>query len=122
MDHILLWYRVDVNTFGEAIMSSDLTKISAKIYLLRAEEGGRKTPIFTGYRPAMYFGDRQTDGLIVFDREEKPTLGGEYTVTIALAHPEYLGDALQKEAIFDFREGPKIIGHGKVVRIEETKR
>ena len=102
-------------------MSSDFTKISAKIDLLCAEEGGRKTPIFTGYRPTMYFGDRQTDGLIVFDCEEKPTLGGEYTVTIALAHPEYLGDVLQKEAMFDFREGPKIIGHGKVVRIEETK-
>ena len=102
-------------------MSSDFTKISAKIYLLRAEEGGRKTPIFTGYRPAMYFGDRQTDGLIVFDRGAKPTLGGEYTVTISLAHPEYLGDALQKDAIFDFREGPKIVGRGKVVRIEETK-
>jgi hypothetical protein len=41
----------------------------------------------------VYFGDRQTDGLIVFDPEEKPVLGGEYTVTIALAHPEYLGDA-----------------------------
>jgi len=121
MDHILLWYRVDVNTFGEAIMSSDLTKISAKIYLLRAEEGGRRTPIFTGYRPAMYFGDRQTDGLIVFDREEKPTLGGEYIVTIALAHPEYLGDALQKDATFDGREGPKIIGRGKVLKLEETK-
>jgi hypothetical protein len=51
------------------------------------------SPIFTCYRPAVYFGDRQTDGLIVFDPEEKPVLGGEYTVTIALAHPEYLGDA-----------------------------
>jgi elongation factor Tu len=102
-------------------MSSGFTKISAKIYLLRAEEGGRKTPIFTGYRPAMYFGDRQTDGLIVFDREEKPTLGGEYAVTISLAHPEYLGDALRKDAIFDFREGPKIIGRGKIISIEETK-
>jgi translation elongation factor EF-Tu-like GTPase len=121
MDHILLWYRVDVNTFGEVIMSSDFTKISTKIYLLRAEEGGRKTPIFTGYRPTMYFGDRQTDGLIVFDREEKPTLGGEYTVTISLAHPEYLGDVLQADAIFDFREGSKIIGYGKILSIEETK-
>ena len=65
-------------------MSSDLAKTSAKIYWLSAEEGGRKTPIFTGYRPTVYFGDRQTDGLIVFDREEKPTLGGEYTVTISI--------------------------------------
>jgi elongation factor Tu len=102
-------------------MSSDLTKIAAKLYLLRPEEGGRKTPIFTGYRPAVYFGDRQTDGLIVFSGEEKPILGGEYTVTIALAHPEYLGDALQKDATFDCREGPKIIGCGKVLKVEETK-
>ena len=102
-------------------MSKDLTKISAKIYVLRAEEGGRKTPIFTGYKPAVYFGDRQTDGLIIFSHEEKPTLGGEYTVTIVLAHPEYLGDALKKEATFDCREGTKVVVHGKVLEIEKTK-
>jgi elongation factor Tu len=102
-------------------MSSDFTKISAKIYLLRTEEGGRKTPLFTGYRPAVYFGDRQTDGLIVFDCKDKPALGGEYTVMIALTHPEDLGDALRKDATFDFREGLKIIGRGKVLAVEETK-
>src|SRR4029453_17196035 len=102
-------------------MSSHVTKIAAKLYLLRPEEGGRKTPIFTGYRPAVYFGDRQTDGLIVFDPAEKPVLGGEYTVTIALAHPEYLGDALRKDATFDCREGPQIIGHGKVLTVATTK-
>ena len=51
-------------------MSRDFAKISAQIYLLRPEEGGRKTPIFTGYRPTVYFGDRQTDGLITFDCRE----------------------------------------------------
>jgi elongation factor Tu len=102
-------------------MSSDVTKIAARLYLLRPEEGGRKTPIFTGYRPAVYFGERQTDGLIVFNREDKPVLGGEYRVTIALAHPEYLGDALQQDATFDCREGPKIIGRGKVLKIAATK-
>jgi len=102
-------------------MSSDLAKISAKIHLCRPEEGGRKTPICTGYRPAVYFGGRQTNGLIVVDPEEKPVLGGEYTVTIAIAHPEYLGDALQKDATFDYREGPKVIGRGKVLNVEATK-
>ena len=102
-------------------MAQALMKISAKIYLLRAEEGGRKTPIFTGYRPAVYFGDRQTDGLIIFNHEEKPTLGREYTVTVALAHPEYLGDALKKEATFDCREGTQVVVRGKVLGIEKTK-
>jgi elongation factor Tu len=101
-------------------MSRSVTKISAKIYVLRAEEGGRKTPLFTGYRPAVYFGDRQTDGLIIFNCQEKPALGGEYTVTISLAHPEYLGDTLKKDATFDFREGPHIIGRGKVLSLDDT--
>jgi elongation factor Tu len=89
--------------------------------LLRPEEGGRKTPIFTGYRPAVYFGDRQTDGIIAFNNAENPALDGEYTVTIALAHPEYLGDALQKDATFDCREGHKIIGRGKVLKVAAIK-
>ena len=102
-------------------MSSDVAKISAKIYLLRPEEGGRKTPIFTGYRPTVYFGDRQTDGLIVFHGEEKPALGGEYTVTLSLAHPEYLGDTLQKDATFDCREGARIVIRGKVLEVQGIK-
>ena len=52
-------------------MSRSGTHISAQIDVLRAEEGGRKTPLFTGYRPAVYFGERQTDGLIVFTCQEK---------------------------------------------------
>jgi translation elongation factor EF-Tu-like GTPase len=95
-------------------------KIAAKIYWLLPEEGGHKTPIVTGYCPAVYVGDRLTDGRIVFSREEKPVLGGTYTVTIALAHPAYLGDALQKDTTFDCREGPKMIGHGKVLKVEAT--
>lgn len=102
-------------------MSNDFAKISAKIYLLRAEEGGRKTPIFTGYRPTVYFGGRQTHGLIVFNHEEKPALGGEYTVTISLAHPEYLGDALQRDATFDCREGARIVIRGKILEVQEIK-
>jgi hypothetical protein len=77
--------------------------------------------LFPSRFQSWYFGDRQTDGLLVFDPEEKPVLGGEYTVTITLAHPEYLRDALQQDAIFDCREGPKIIGRGKVLNVEATK-
>jgi len=43
---------------------STLLTISAKIYFLSPEEGGRQTPIFSGYRPALYFGAKQMDGAI----------------------------------------------------------
>ena len=35
------------------------TKFKAEIYVFTKEEGGRHTPIFTGYRPQFYF--RTTD-------------------------------------------------------------
>jgi translation elongation factor EF-Tu-like GTPase len=31
---------------------------------IRTEEGGRQMPIFSGYCPALYFGERQTNGAI----------------------------------------------------------
>lgn len=102
-------------------MSKGLTEISAKIYILRSEEGGRKTPIFTGYRPAVYFGDRQTDGIIRFNDQEKPTLGSEYIVTIALIHPEHVGDALKKGAAFSFKEGSKVVVRGNVLEVKAPK-
>jgi elongation factor Tu len=93
-------------------------KISAKVYLLSTDEGGRKLPIGTGYRPAIYFGKKQTDGILSFHRDEKPTLGSEYTVTIGLIHPEYLGKALKKGAVFDLKEGSKIIARGTVLDVK----
>jgi hypothetical protein len=110
------------HAIGEVMMASDCTTISAKIYLLRPEEGGRKTPLFTGYRAAVYFGDCQTDGRIVFHGTDQPALGGESTVMMAFAHPAYLGDALRQAATFDVREGPNIIGRGTVLTVEAAKK
>jgi elongation factor Tu len=99
-------------------MSNRLREMSAKIYLLHTDEGGRKTPIFTGYKPAIYFGKKQTDGIISFHHGDIPMLGGEYTVTIVLAHPEYVGDALKKDAVFDVREGSKVVARGTVLDVK----
>ena len=35
------------------------TKFEAEVYILSKDEGGRKTPFFSGYRPQFYF--RTTD-------------------------------------------------------------
>jgi translation elongation factor EF-Tu-like GTPase len=43
---------------------SILLTLNAKIYFLRTEEGGRQMPIFSGYCPVLYFGERQTNGAI----------------------------------------------------------
>lgn len=93
-------------------------KVSAKVYLLRTDEGGRQSPIYTGYRPTVYLGKKQVDGIVSFCDGEEPLLGEEYIVTLGLIHPEYLGAALKKNAVFDWREGAKIIARGIVLDVK----
>jgi elongation factor Tu len=72
---------------------SALFTISAKIYFLSPEEGGRQTPIFSGYRPALYFGEKQTDGAILLPAGSRAFPGTECEVVIKLLYPEHVGDA-----------------------------
>ena len=100
------------------MMSDSVAQVSAQVYLLRRDEGGRKLPIKTGYRSTIYFGQQQIDGIVSFQSEAKPVLGEEYVVTIRLINPERLGGALKKDAIFDWREGAKVVARGTVLDVK----
>ena len=89
--------------------------IDARIYFLGPEEGGRKTPICSGYRPALYFGEKQTDGAIILPSGTRAQPGTSCDVVIKLLHPEQLGEALRPMATFEAREGTRVIGRGKVL-------
>ncbi len=99
---------------------SALLTIAAKIYFLSPEEGGRQTPIFSGYRPALYFGERQTDGAITLTAGGHVVPGTECDVVIALLHPEHLGDALKPLATFEAKEGSRVVGRGQVLCMPYT--
>ena len=99
---------------------SALLAISATIYFLTPEEGGRKTPIFSGYRPALYFGEKQTDGAIILTSGDRAVPGTECEVVINLLHPEHLGDTLKPLAPFEAKEGTRVIGRGKVLCTHDT--
>ena len=87
----------------------------AKIYFLKTEEGGRKYPIATGYRPAFYFGDQQADGAILLDDHECISPGEESTMKIRMLHVDAIQDALRPNARFEVKEGLKVVGRGTVV-------
>ncbi len=91
-------------------------EFTATIYLLNTDEGGRKSPIFSGYRPAFYFGDKQTDGAILFDDQEPIFPGEKREVKVRVLHPETLEDVLKPNAVFEFKEGFKVVGRGAVER------
>lgn len=94
---------------------SAMCTIVARIYFLSPEEGGRMTPIFSGYRPALYFGEKQTDGAIILPSGTRPQPGTACDVVINLLHPEHLGAALRPMATFEAKEGTRVIGRGKVL-------
>ena len=99
---------------------SALLTISATIYFLSPEEGARQTPIFSGYRPALYFGERQTDGAIILTSCGRAAPGTECEVVVQFLHPEHLGDTLKPMATFEVKEGSRVVGRGQVLCTHHT--
>lgn len=100
---------------------NDMREISATVRFLRPEEGGRSTPIFSGYRPAFYFGDKQTDGAITLVGTKKASPGEEHLVNIKLLYLEQLNGTLEVGRVFEVKEGRKQVGLGRVTSMRANR-
>ena len=103
---------------------SEIREIRAHVYLLKAEEGGRTRPVFSGYRPMCYFGLRTKDGTKAYNdgvislENREMVLPGEYCdVRILPLHPEMLRDVLKLDLAFEVSEGSQVVGRGTVVEV-----
>ena len=83
------------------------------------EDGGRKTAAHSGYRPAIKFpfDEMLTSGIQLFIGQEKVLPGESVKAEIKIIATEYFKGRLFEELEFDFREGPNIIGTGKILEI-----
>ncbi|MDR2601240.1 MAG: elongation factor Tu [Spirochaetaceae bacterium] len=95
-------------------------KFKGQIYCLSQEEGGRKTPFFTGYRPQFYFRTTDITGTVTLPGEakagEKMVMPGDNTeIAGELIHPI----AMEKGLRFAIREGGKTVASGTVSEILE---
>jgi translation elongation factor EF-Tu-like GTPase len=84
-----------------------------------AEEGGRRTPMKSGYRPQVKFDfeEVQTSGQQVFIDREIVYPGDAVNAEITLASPMIFKGRLSIGMVFQFREGPRIIGIGHIIEI-----
>ena len=90
------------------------TEFEGQIYVLKADEGGRKTPFFKGYRPQFYFRTTDVTGSIEFaDGREMAMPGDNVTIRVQLIAPVAMEDQLR----FAIREGGRTIGSGVVSKI-----
>ncbi len=92
------------------------TKFKAQVYVLTADEGGRHTPFFNGYRPQFYFRTTDVTGLIDLPAGTEMVMPGDNTdMTIELITPIALEQGLR----FAIREGGRTVGSGVVAEVIE---
>ncbi|MGY3777123.1 hypothetical protein [Isobaculum melis] len=95
-------------------MSED---IEAKIRFLTTTEGGRKTPVRSGYRPDHLVKENYlTCGRHTYPKEWVE-LGTTILGTIKFIDPESYPNSLSIGQKLSFQEGNKIVGYAEITRI-----
>jgi elongation factor Tu len=86
----------------------------AQVYALRADEGGRRKPFFTGYRPQFYFRTTDVNGALHLDDGSEMVMPGDTaTMTVDLGKPI----AMEVGLGFAVREGNKTVAAGTITRL-----
>lgn len=87
------------------------------------EQGGRKTPAKTGYRPQVkfYFEEMRTSGQQTFIDRELVFPGDTVEAEIKILSVDHFANRLTEKMQFEFREGTKVIGKGIIKHIINDK-
>jgi len=90
------------------------TEVKAEIYLLKKEEGGRHTPVFSGYRPQVFIRTTDVTGEMTLTKGTEMVMPGDNAnVVIKLIKAV----ALQPGQRFALREGGLTVGAGAITEI-----
>jgi elongation factor Tu len=95
------------------------TQFEGEVYVLKEQEGGRKTPFFPGYRPQFYVRTTDVTGTIkAFTSDDGSAAemvmpGDRIKMTVELINPI----AIEQGMRFAIREGGRTIGAGVVSKI-----
>jgi elongation factor Tu len=90
------------------------TRVSAEVYVLGKDEGGRHTPFFPGYRPQFYIRTTDVTGSITLPEGVEMVMPGDnIEMEIELIVPVAIEEGLR----FAIREGGRTVGAGVVTKI-----
>ncbi|MFF2810790.1 elongation factor Tu [Streptomyces sp. NPDC058000] len=90
-------------------------RFTAEAYILSTEEGGRRTPLSTGYRPQFYIRTADVVGAIDLGERAVARPGETVTVTVELGRAV----PLERGLGFAIREGGRTVGAGTVRTVED---
>jgi elongation factor Tu len=89
------------------------TRFTASVFLLPAAEGGRRTPIASGYRPQFFVRTASVSGMVDLGEAATAMPGERLAVVVELGKPV----ALDRGLSFVIREGGKTVGAGTVTSV-----
>jgi elongation factor Tu len=90
------------------------TKFKCEVYILKADEGGRKKAFFTGYRPQFYIRTMDVTGTITLPEGVEMVMPGD-NVTMDVELLKQV--ALESGAKFAIREGGLTVGAGIITEV-----
>ncbi|MGH3309375.1 MAG: elongation factor Tu [Streptomyces sp.] len=90
-------------------------RFTAEVYLLSTADGGRRTPVHSGYRPQFYLRTADVVGDITLEQDGVALPGDTLTLTVELGHAVPLEPGLG----FAIREGGRTVGAGTVTEVGE---
>ncbi|MFD3541049.1 elongation factor Tu [Streptomyces sp. NPDC058662] len=88
-------------------------RFTARVYVLSAREGGRRTPVATGYRPQFYVRTADVVGDVDLGEAGTAAPGDTVTMTVELGRDVPLESGLG----FAIREGGRTVGAGTVTAV-----
>lgn len=96
---------------------------TALLSMLPTEQGGRKRPVYSHYRPAFSFSTvNQFSGEISFDDREELKPGSTATVEVKLLPSRHIPQKLKNGDAFTILEGDKVVGTGVIQHIKDEHR
>ena len=93
------------------------TKFKGEVYILTKEEGGRHTPLFSGYKPQFYFRTTDVTGSVnLLGGAEMCMPGDNVAIEVDLGEKPI---AMEAGLRFAIREGGRTVGSGVISEIVE---
>ena len=90
------------------------TEFDSEVYILSKEEGGRKKPFFSGYKPQFYVRTTDVTGEIKLPEGVEMVMPGDNAkMNVKLISPV----AMEQNLRFAIREGGQTIGAGVITKI-----
>ena len=93
--------------------------LEAEVYVVPTEEGGRRSALFSGYRPSHDFGHSGAlnDGMHEYPDGGSLTPGQKGRALIWLSVPELSAGRLYVGMPFTVQEGARVVGRGQIERV-----